>query len=134
MNKAGCRFVWMETVFACPSRWRYRVTGQVYLTTLIADKYGAHFPFGTLFVNVVGCFIIGFFMIWTTERTIVSPNLRILVTVGFLGGLTTFSSFGFETIQLLRAGNVVNAFLNMAANLGTGFLAVWLGIIAAKWI
>jgi CrcB protein len=104
------------------------------LTTLIADKYGAHFPFGTLFVNVVGCFIIGFFMIWTTERTIVSPNLRILVTVGFLGGLTTFSSFGFETIQLLRAGNVVNAFLNMAANLGTGFLAVWLGIIAAKWI
>jgi len=104
------------------------------LTTLISSKFGVHFPFGTLFVNVAGCFVMGFFMLWTTERFIVSPNVRLLVTVGFLGGLTTFSSFGFETMQFLRQGDLASAFLNMGANMFIGLLAIWLGIIAAKCV
>ena len=104
------------------------------LTTWIGSKIGAYFPFGTLFVNVIGCFIMGFFMMLTTERFVVSTNIRLLVTVGFLGGLTTFSSFGYETMQFLREGNLVNAFMNMGANLFIGLLALWLGIIVAKLV
>jgi len=104
------------------------------LTTWIASKYGAYFPFGTLFVNVAGCFVMGFFMMLTTDRFTVSTNLRLLVTVGFLGGLTTFSSFGYETMQFLREGDLVNAFMNMGANLCIGLLALWLGILTAKFI
>jgi len=104
------------------------------LTTWIGSKIGVYFPFGTLFVNVIGCFIMGFFMMLTTERFVVSTNIRLLVTVGFLGGLTTFSSFGYETMQFLREGNLVNAFMNMGANLFIGLLALWLGIIVAKLV
>ena len=104
------------------------------LTTWIASKYGAYFPFGTLFVNVAGGFVMGFFMMLTTDRFTVSTNLRLLVTVGFLGGLTTFSSFGYETMQFLREGDLVNAFMNMGANLFIGLLALWLGILTAKII
>jgi len=76
----------------------------------------------------------GFFMMLTTERFVVSTNIRLLVAVGFLGGLTTFSSFGYETMQFLREGNLVNAFMNMGANLFIGLLALWLGIIVAKLV
>jgi CrcB protein len=76
----------------------------------------------------------GFFMMLTTDRFTVSTNLRLLVTVGFLGGLTTFSSFGYETMQFLREGDLVNAFMNMGANLFIGLLALWLGILTAKII
>ena len=57
-----------------------------------AQKLGVTFPYGTLIVNVTGCFIIGLFMTLTTEKFIVSPYLRLLVSIAFLGGLTTFSS------------------------------------------
>ncbi len=104
------------------------------VSTILASRFGTQFPYGTLVVNVVGCFIMGFFMILTTERFLVSPYWRLLVTVGFLGGLTTFSSFGFETMQLLRDGNMTHAFMNIGANVFLGFLSVWLGILAAKAI
>ena len=110
----------------------YGALARFICTTLINGKWGAAFPFGTLFVNVVGCFIMGFFMMLTTERLLVSPNIRLLVTVGFLGGLTTFSSFGFETMQLLRDGNLYSAFFNIGANLFVGLLALWGGLIAGK--
>jgi fluoride exporter len=103
-------------------------------TTLISGEFGVDFPYGTLFVNVVGCFIMGFFMMLTTGRFTVSPNIRLLVTVGFLGGLTTFSSFGFETMQFLREGNLLSAFINMGTNLFVGLLAIWLGIIMARFV
>ena len=54
-------------------------------STIIGSKIGAYFPFGTLFVNIVGCFVMGFFMMLTTDRFTVSTNIRLLVTVGFLG-------------------------------------------------
>jgi len=62
------------------------------------------FPYGTLFINVVGSAIVGFFMIWTTERVLIDPRWRLLVVVGFCGSLTTFSSYAYETMAYLEQG------------------------------
>ncbi|HWR38990.1 MAG TPA: fluoride efflux transporter CrcB [Patescibacteria group bacterium] len=110
-------------------------TGAVtrYLASMwAADRFGPEFPYGTLIVNVVGCFIIGAFMTLTTERFIVSPYWRLLVTVGFIGGLTTFSSYSFETLKLLENASFELAAYNMLLNLLIGFFATWLGMALAR--
>jgi fluoride exporter len=99
-----------------------------------AERFGAGFPYGTLIVNVIGCFIIGAFMTVTTERLIVSPYWRLLVTVGFVGGLTTFSSFSYETFRLLEDADLMVSFYNIGLNLILGFFATWLGISAARLV
>ena len=70
------------------------------------------FPYGTLFINVSGSFIVGFFMIWSTERVLLDPRWRLLVVVGFCGAFTTFSSFAFETMAYFEQGQ----WLLMSAN------------------
>jgi CrcB protein len=65
---------------------------------------GPVFPYGTMFINIAGSFIVGFFMIWTTERMLVDPRWRLLVVVGFCGGFTTFSSYAFETMAYFEQG------------------------------
>ncbi len=97
-----------------------------------ADRFGTAFPYGTLIANVVGCFIIGAFMTLVTEKFVVNPYWRLLVTTGFLGGLTTFSSYSYETFKLLEEAGLTDALYNIAANLFTGFLATWLGMQAVK--
>lgn len=99
-----------------------------------ARKLGAGFPYGTLLVNTIGCFIIGFFMTLAVEKYVISPYWRLLVTVGFLGGLTTFSSFSYETFKLLESGTGVVALLNVASNLFLGFTLTWLGVICGRAI
>lgn len=97
-----------------------------------AQKYGSEFPYGTLLVNLAGCLIIGLFMQLVTDRIIVNPYWRMLVTVGFLGGLTTFSSFSYETVKLVGDGELALAFYNVAANTVLGLMATWVGITIAK--
>ncbi len=102
------------------------------ISTWAAERFGTNFPFGTLMVNIAGCFIIGAFMTIATEKFIVHPHWRLLVTVGFLGGLTTFSSFSYETFKLLGDGNWLLAVGNIMTNLVFSLLATWLGISLAK--
>jgi CrcB protein len=109
-------------------------TSRYLVSIWAAERFGTNFPYGTLIVNVVGCFIIGAFMTLTTERIIVSSYWRLLVTVGFVGGLTTFSSYSYETFKLLQEADVVMAMSNLFANLIVGFFATWLGISAARLI
>ncbi|AIF50916.1 fluoride efflux transporter CrcB [Pelosinus sp. UFO1] len=97
-----------------------------------AGRFGAGFPYGTLIVNVVGCFIIGAFMTATTEKFIISPYWRLIVTVGFVGGLTTFSSFSYETFKLMEDGSLALAMYNILSNCVLGFFATWLGIGTAR--
>ena len=105
-----------------------------FLITMYVNKLG-HFPYGTLTVNLIGCFLIGIISTLLTERfTGVSSYLSLLLTVGFLGGLTTFSSFGNETMLLLKTGLVMQAMLNVALNTLGGLLAVWLGIMLVRII
>ncbi len=74
------------------------------ISRLAAREFGPVFPAGTLIINVVGSFIIGFFIIWTTERVLLDPRWRLLVVVGFCGSFTTFSSYAFETMAYFEQG------------------------------
>jgi CrcB protein len=93
---------------------------------------GTGFPYGTLIVNVGGCFLIGLFNALGETRFTISPELRIFFTVGFLGSYTTFSSFGFESITLLRLDSPGLGLLNVLANLLAGFAAVVLGLYVGR--
>jgi CrcB protein len=74
------------------------------ISRLAAREFGSTFPYGTLAINVIGSFIVGFFVIWTTERVLVDPRWRLLVVVGFCGSFTTFSSYAFETMAYFEHG------------------------------
>ena len=76
-----------------------------YLISRLAGKMlGLVFPYGTLIINITGSMIVGFFMIWATERAVVDPRWRLLVVIGFCGSFTTFSSFAFETMAYFEQG------------------------------
>ena len=100
----------------------------------VASTLSSRFPYGTLLVNLVGCFIIGAFLTLAYERFNWSPDLRIFFVVGFLGAFTTFSAFSYETVSLLREGTYAYAVLNMAASLFGCLAATILGIVIVKKI
>ena len=89
-------------------------------------------PLGTLAVNVVGCFLIGLLAGLGESRQILSPEVRLLVLVGAFGGFTTFSTFGFETLNLAKDGEFTRAVLNIASHVIIGLFAVWLGDVLAR--
>ncbi len=92
------------------------------------------FPYGTLAVNLIGCFVIGFLSQLAESRGVFTPESRALVFIGILGGFTTFSSFGNETINLFRDGESLNALANVGANVIFGLILVWLGRTVSYWI
>ena len=92
------------------------------------------FPFGTLTVNLIGCFVIGFLSQLAEARGVFTSESRALVFVGVLGGFTTFSSFGNDTINLVRDGETFNALANVGANVILGLALVWLGCTVAYLI
>ena len=81
-----------------------------------AKVLGPVFPYGTLIINMVGSFIVGWFMIWTTERVLVDPRWRLLIVVGFCGGFTTFSSYAFETMAYFEQGQWLLMVTNFLTN------------------
>lgn len=99
-----------------------------------AARWGADFPYGTMIANVTGSFIIALFLTLITEQFLVSPEFRLFVAVGFLGGFTTFSSFSFETFTLLRGSGWWSASLNFLGNTVLGMMGVILGIMVAQLI
>ena len=93
---------------------------------------GPGFPFGSLAVNVIGCFVIGFLTGMAEARTTLSVETRLFVFVGLLGGFTTFSAFALETFALARGTRHGAAFANFGLQLFLGLLAVWLGSVIAR--
>jgi CrcB protein len=85
------------------------------------------FPFGTLTVNLVGCFVIGFLAQLAEARGVFTSESRAFIFIGILGGFTTFSSFGNETLNLARGGEFLSALTNIGLNVVIGLFAVWLG-------
>lgn len=89
-------------------------------------------PIGTLLVNVIGSFILGFFLIWTTERVLADPRWRALVVIGFCGSYTTFSSYCYETQMLWQKGHLILALGNFMTNNLLAFAAVVAGAVLAR--
>jgi CrcB protein len=99
-----------------------------YTIYLFEGKFNNVFPFGTLVINTLGCLVTGVLMGWAVKA---NPQLRqfiILGSIGFLGSFTTYSTFSAETIQLVRANQMLYAFSNIALSLVLGFAAVWIGL------
>jgi CrcB protein len=107
---------------------RYLVTGWVHRFA------GVTFPWGTLTVNAVGCVALGALMGLVEARVAVSPELRLFLALGVLGSFTTFSSVGYETVELMRGGELSLAAANALGSLLLGLLAVVAGAAAARWI
>jgi CrcB protein len=84
------------------------------------------FPYGTLAVNILGSFIIGIVMYYLNENEMITQQTRIFLTIGFCGGLTTFSTFSFETINFLKEGEYFFAGLNVIANVIITLLALFI--------
>ena len=103
-----------------------------WLQGLIYRLFGTTFPYGTVSVNVIGCFLIGVLLFGLEDRFLLSPSLRLFLTIGVLGGFTTFSSFSFETIALARDGELLVAGLNIIANVALCLTATYVGIILEK--
>ena len=101
---------------------RYLASGYVQQASKSVD-----FPFGTLAVNLIGCFVIGFLAQIAETRGVFTSEARLFVFVGILGGFTTFSSFGNETLNLARDSQMLGALANIGANVIIGLAAVWLG-------
>jgi CrcB protein len=87
-----------------------------FISRYAAQVLGPVFPYGTLIINVIGSLIVGFFVIWTSERVLVDPRWRLLVVVGFCGAFTTFSSYAFETMAYLEQGQWLLLFSNVFGN------------------
>jgi len=86
------------------------------LSRLAARELGPVFPYGTLFINTAGSLIVGFFVVWTTERVLADPRWRLLIVVGFCGSFTTFSSFAFETMAYFEQGQWLLMITNVLSN------------------
>jgi CrcB protein len=107
-------------------------TGARYLVALwAAQRFGTAFPYGTLIVNLVGCFFIAALMHAALTLSW-SPTVRTAITIGFIGGLTTYSSFNYETMRLIEEGATAMVVLNLGLTLLGGFAAGLLGLIAAR--
>jgi CrcB protein len=107
-------------------------TGARYLVALwAARRFGSAFPYGTLIVNLVGCFAIAAVM-HTALTLSWSPTVRSAITIGFIGGLTTYSSFNYETTRLLEESALGPAALNAVATIVGAFAAGWLGMLCAR--
>jgi CrcB protein len=103
-----------------------------WLSGVVARQYGETFPWGTMVVNLIGCFLAGAIFYISEERFLLSPTLRTIILIGFLGGFTTFSSYGLQTFSLLRDGEFGLASLNIAASNVLGLLMVWTGYVLCR--
>jgi fluoride exporter len=105
-----------------------------YLTNWLGQRFGTSFPYGTFWINLSGCFGMGFFTTFALIRTeLISPELRLLIGTGFLGAYTTFSTYGLETFVLLRTGNILPTVLYWGGSAILGVVCVWLGAMCA-WL
>jgi CrcB protein len=96
------------------------------ISRLAAKELGPVFPYGTLFINVTGSLVVGFFMVWAAERVLVDPRWRLLIVVGFCGAFTTFSSYAYETMAYFEQGQ----WLLMCTNILTNNILCLLGALA----
>ena len=121
------RFFWICLAGAAGAGARYVIA------LWAAQRFGSTFPYGTLIVNLIGCFSIAALM-HAALALGWSPNLRAALTIGLIGGLTTYSSFNYETMRLFEEGATASAAANVALTMLGGLTAGWLGLLTAREI
>lgn len=104
-----------------------------FLSTWVYNKTQQVFPYGTFLVNLVGCFLLGLFYTIFLEKSVVNPQIRSMITVGFLGAFTTFSTFSLETLNIIKEGNIGISLLYAGLSIFLGILFVWLGTGVANF-
>lgn len=107
---------------------RYFLSGWVY------NIFGMGFPYGTLVVNATGAYIIGLIMEFSIGSNLISQSLRVGITIGFLGGLTTFSTFSYETFRFLEDGEFLIASINIFIGVLVCLFFTWAGIETARYL
>ena len=121
-------YVWISVGALVGANLRY------FVSRLAAKLLSPNFPYGTLMINITGSFILGLFLIWTTERVLADPKWRLLVAVGFCGSYTTFSSYAFETMAYFEQGHWSLFAANILSNNILCLAAVLLGGVVARAI
>ena len=102
------------------------------MVLLMQRWFGAGYPWATLFVNAVGSFVLGFLVIWFLDKTHLSDLLRLMLTVGFLGSFTTFSTFSVETVRLMEQGSLTTSLIHTIGSVVLCIFMAWLGMLLAK--
>jgi CrcB protein len=97
-----------------------------------AQRWGTQFPYGTLFINLTGSLVLGFFLTLAGERFLIDPRWRVFFAVGFLGAYTTFSTYTYESIASILAGNWLVGAANLFGSAILGGLAVILGVVLGR--
>lgn len=103
------------------------------LGRFVAERIGSRFPYGTLFINLSGAFLIGLLFALAARR-IITPAVQATLATGFLGGYTTFSTMSWEGVQLARGGSVRASMLYLGGSSACGLLAATLGLLLGWWL
>jgi fluoride exporter len=107
-------------------------SARYFLNSVISRDFSSAFPYGTLLINITGSLILGFFLMFSTERALVDPRWRLLVAVGFCGSYTTFSSYAFESFALMEQGQWLLSGINIVASNVLCLAAVLVGAALAR--
>lgn len=98
------------------------------------QRWGTQFPYATLLINLSGSLILGFFVTVITQRFLIDPRWRVFFAIGFLGSYTTFSTYTYESINLLMAGNWSLGLFNLLGSAVLGGLAAAAGVVFGRWV
>lgn len=119
-------YIWIALGAVAGASARY------FVSTVIARDFASAFPYGTLLINITGSLVLGFFLVFSTERALLDPRWRLLLAIGFCGSYTTFSSYAFESFALMEQGQWLLTGINILASNALCLAAVFSGAALAR--